>query len=53
MADDFKNIEYDLTNTMRITKAKEDGFRTNTDTSTHFVEVEVLKVEGGYPIMMF
>ena len=36
MADDFKNIEYDLTNTMRITKAKEDGFREVTqDVSTH------------------
>ena len=36
MADDFKNIEYDLTNTMRITKAKEDGFREVTqDVSSH------------------
>ena len=36
MADDFKNIEYDLTNTMRITKAKDDGFREVTqDVSTH------------------
>tara|TARA_R100001244_G_scaffold23521_1_gene24189 strand:- start:339 stop:668 length:330 start_codon:yes stop_codon:yes gene_type:complete len=39
MANDFKDFadfEYDITNTMRITKAKEDGFREVTqDVSTH------------------
>jgi hypothetical protein len=36
MSTDFKDLEYDLTNTMRITKAKSDGFREVTqDVSTH------------------
>ena len=36
MADDFRDFEYDLTNTMRVTKAKEDGFREVTqDVSSH------------------
>ena len=36
MSNEFKNFEYDLTNTMRITKAKEDGFREVTqDVSSH------------------
>lgn len=36
MSEEFKNFEYDLTNTMRITKAKEDGFREVTqDVSSH------------------
>ena len=39
MANDFKDFadfEYDITNTMRVTKAKEDGFREVTqDVSTH------------------
>ena len=36
MTEEFKNYEYDLTNTMRITKAKEDGFREVTqDVSSH------------------
>tara|TARA_B100000745_G_C19964194_1_gene326066 strand:+ start:144 stop:494 length:351 start_codon:yes stop_codon:yes gene_type:complete len=36
MSNEFKNFEYDLTNTMRITKAKDDGFREVTqDVSTH------------------
>ena len=36
MSNEFKNFEYDLTNTMRITKAKDDGFREVTqDVSSH------------------
>ena len=36
MSNEFKNFEYDLTNTMRVTKAKEDGFREVTqDVSSH------------------
>ncbi len=36
MADDFRDFEYDLTNTMRVIKAKEDGYREVTqDVSSH------------------
>ena len=36
MSNEFKHFEYDLTNTMRVTKAKEDGFREVTqDVSSH------------------
>ena len=36
MSNEFKNFEYDLTNTMRITKATNDGFREVTqDVSSH------------------
>ena len=49
MADDFKNIEYDLTNTMRITKAKEDGFREVTqDVSTHLEWAKQMRETKSY-----
>ena len=36
MSEEFKDFEYDLTNTMRITKATNDGFREVTqDVSSH------------------
>ena len=48
MSEEFKDFEYDLTNTMRITKAKEDGFREVTqDVSSHLAWAKEMRATEG------